>query len=329
MGDEGERASGYYSRPWQWEQIKKNVGSHGVAVFHSDNDPFIPLEEAEHVATSLDAEYFMLPNRSHFFRPPLHEVVRHLTRRQGGPAAKPSNALRYRGGDTSGAITVLGLGSLLSERSARTTFPNLTKFRFVRVPHWRRVFAHAAAIFFERGIANKGAKEFASLSAEPVFEATDQDGATGFMASCFEVHASDTAAWAAFERREEEFDLVWAGYEELTGETGSAGVLCAFGADELVASKWGQEGLARMVKPLTPEFNSLFQYDSNSGLLPCPVYLRHVVLAATKSGDQILNSFLDETFLVDKKTTVRAFLESRPDIMEQEPPESLKVRYGG
>ena len=50
--------------------------------------------------------------------------------------------------------TILGFGSLLSEQSSRTTFPLLENFRLVRVAGYRRVFAHAAAIFFERGIAN-------------------------------------------------------------------------------------------------------------------------------------------------------------------------------
>ena len=64
-------------------------------------------------------------------------------------------------------LTVLGLGSLLSERSSRTTYPRLTNFRLARVEGYRRVFGHPAGIFFERGIANAETKEFSSLCAEP------------------------------------------------------------------------------------------------------------------------------------------------------------------
>ena len=46
---------------------------------------------------------------------------------------------------------MLGFGSLLSERSSRYTAPNLQNFRLARVRGWRRVFAHCAPIFFERG----------------------------------------------------------------------------------------------------------------------------------------------------------------------------------
>jgi hypothetical protein len=49
---------------------------------------------------------------------------------------------------------------------AKGTCPGLTNFRVARVRGWQRVFAHPAAIFFERGIALPATKEIASLSAE-------------------------------------------------------------------------------------------------------------------------------------------------------------------
>jgi hypothetical protein len=48
-------------------------------------------------------------------------------------------------------ITILGFGSLLSERSSRTTFPDLRNFRLGRVKDYRRIFGHPASIFFQRG----------------------------------------------------------------------------------------------------------------------------------------------------------------------------------
>lgn len=69
--------------------------------------------------------------------------------------------------DADGLMSVAGFGSLLSETSARTTFPNLINFRLARVRHatagirrstplspqlrgYRRVFANCADIFFSR-----------------------------------------------------------------------------------------------------------------------------------------------------------------------------------
>jgi hypothetical protein len=46
----------------------------------------------------------------------------------------------------------------VAERSARSTFPELEGFRVAALRGFRRVFAHAAPIFFERGIAIEATK---------------------------------------------------------------------------------------------------------------------------------------------------------------------------
>ncbi|GKZ00608.1 putative hydrolase rbbp9 [Mayamaea pseudoterrestris] len=78
LGDAGERASGYYPQakgkleenPYLFEMMKKNCAVWHQ--FHSDDDPFIPLAEAERIRSGLglmDEHYHMLPGRSHFFEP--------------------------------------------------------------------------------------------------------------------------------------------------------------------------------------------------------------------------------------------------------------------
>ena len=49
------------------------------------------------------------------------------------------------------------------ERSARSTFPDLINFRVARLNGFRRVFAHVAPIFFERGIAKPETKVLSNL----------------------------------------------------------------------------------------------------------------------------------------------------------------------
>jgi len=51
-------------------------------------------------------------------------------------------------------VYIVGFGSLLSETSARCTFPELRDFRLARVHGWRRVFQHTPMFFIEQGIAN-------------------------------------------------------------------------------------------------------------------------------------------------------------------------------
>ena len=77
LGDSGERASGYY--PQKSKEGEKN--SYNFAAmkencaqwyqFHSDDDPFIPIFEAEQIRDGLGLTdtYRVLPGRSHFFEP--------------------------------------------------------------------------------------------------------------------------------------------------------------------------------------------------------------------------------------------------------------------
>jgi len=46
-------------------------------------------------------------------------------------------------------------------------------------------------------------------------------------------------------------------------------------------------------------------------------------------GGLCYDSFLDDTYLVDRKTTIREYLKRFPEVMATEPPESLRERYGG
>ncbi len=70
------------------------------------------------------------------------------------------------------------------------------------------------------------------------------------------------------------------------------------------------------------------------------MYLRHCVLAAWSCdsdekwskhgvGGLCYSSFLDETYLVDRKTTIREYIDQYPEVMTTEPPDSLKERYSG
>jgi len=54
------------------------------------------------------------------------------------------------------------------------------------------------------------------------------------------------------------------------------------------------------------------------------------VLAVKNLGEPAYSNFLDHTYLGDRKTTIREYLDTTgAGIMEEEPPESLKSRYGG
>ena len=235
------------------------------------------------------------------------------------------SSLVSQSSSTSGTLTVIGFGSLMSEESSRGTFPKLRNFRYARVEGWRRVMRHPASIFFERGIANLETKEMSSLSAEP-YEGE------GFVVCVFDVDQPSQEEMEEFRKREEEFELVPASFTELdSGITGS-GLICSASTDAAFIERWGQDTFD--AKYVSYGIHSIWDdWGTDSGIRPCPVYLRHCVLATSKEGvdSRARDSFLDETFLADRKTTVRRYLESDlgAHVMRSEPPQSLIGRYSG
>ena len=239
-----------------------------------------------------------------------------------------------------GATTILGFGSLLSETSARTTFPNLKSFRLGQINGYRRVFDHPASIFFQRNIANKDTKEMSSLSAESC-------PGSSFICSVFEVDDGlvfeDGVPATPFIEREEAFDIRVVPYKDfsLSDDSSSSdfssekkdddlsyGVLCTSSKDKTYIERWGQQRFNDHY--LKYGISSIWDdWDESSGLKPCGVYLRHCVLAAEKLGQRCLESFLDDTYLVDRKTTIREYLKLNPDLMDTLPPASLIGRYSG
>jgi hypothetical protein len=215
--------------------------------------------------------------------------------------------------------TILGFGSLLSETSSRLTFPDLENFRLVRVPDYRRVTQHPASIFFQRGIADVGRRGWCSLSAEP-------NAGSSFVACAFEVVFAGEQR-AAYELREEEFDVVAAPYTTLDGAPAGEGLLCAQWTDEAYRAKYGDAVFEERYG--TYGVDRIWGWERDCGSTPCPVYLRHCVLAAEKGGPVAHDSFLDETWLVDRETTVRAFLAKHPEVMATRPPPALEGRYSG
>ncbi|GKE27459.1 hypothetical protein Tco_1442843 [Tanacetum coccineum] len=125
--------------------------------------------------------------------------------------------------DSDGALSICGFGSLLSERSARSTFPDLVNFRVAKLNGFRRVFAHVAPIFFERGIAKPETKEISSLSVEPC------EGES-LIVTVFEIRRSDIPSYI---EREHEFRFLGVQPETLEGNLyATPAVLCARYSDE-------------------------------------------------------------------------------------------------
>ena len=128
-------------------------------------------------------------------------------------------------------------------------------------------------------------------------------------------------------------NLVKQAIEDLSGvgkaddEPVGLGMLCTCGSDETYISDWGQERFDRLYTALG--LTTIWAWAPESGLRPCAAYLRHCALAADRLGLVAQASFLDATYLCDRKTTIRAYLDAHPQVLTTLPPESLRERYSG
>ncbi|KAK7387936.1 hypothetical protein VNO78_22735 [Psophocarpus tetragonolobus] len=217
-----------------------------------------------------------------------------------------------------GYISICGYGSLLSETSARTTFPDLANFRIARLTGFRRLFTVTGGFFFTHRVANINTQEIAALSVEPCEDEI-------ILVAVFEIKKTEIPA---FIEREREYRFLAVVPESLDGKPFSnPAVLCASYTDEEFFKLKCSEGREIYFQQYGEyKIHKIWRDD----VLPCRVYLRHCVLAAKGLGDEVYNNFLDHTFLGDRTTTIRQYLQKlTTDIMEEEPPASLKTRYGG
>jgi hypothetical protein len=225
-------------------------------------------------------------------------------------------------------VTILGYGSLLSASSTKLTMPSSHNFRYVRILGHRRCFAHISPLFSEAGIARPETLELASLSAEPC-------AGSSFMGVAFDIPRDE---WGAFVDRELEYVIALARFEPLdgAGDGPPEGMLCTRGSDALLRERgvWSRYEAAFDAYAPPIASRTCWDWGEASGLLPCACYLRHCLLSSRRAGipAAVRESFLDNTYLVDRKTTLREYL-SRPGVEEKVmsslPPPNLETRYGG
>lgn len=64
LGYEDERTNGYFDTPWDWEAIKSN--QEWSAIFASEDDPYIPIEQPRFIRDKIGSQYFELEGEGHF-----------------------------------------------------------------------------------------------------------------------------------------------------------------------------------------------------------------------------------------------------------------------
>lgn len=194
-------------------------------------------------------------------------------------------------------ITVLGYGSLLSERSARDSIRGLQNYRLVRVPGYKRVFNKVGIYFIYAYGVSPDDTRIASCATRP-------DPDHDIYAVAFE--CSEDEFMVLFER---EYKLRWVGadYIEANGTTARAR-MCAEDTDENF----------RLNKCIRDDdyHRRVGQHYSGKiwrdDVLPFPTYLRHCLDAAASHGAHVLDNFLDSSFLADGTTSIRTYIQQNP-----------------
>jgi len=232
-------------------------------------------------------------------------------------------------------VTLLGYGALLSEASSRLTFPNLTNYRHVRIFGLRRVFAHPHLFLVKEGLIDPSKTlHLASLSVEPAGHESS------LVVAAFDV-ALDDEQRKQFVQREPEYDISTTPFYDLAGSDMRApnvsrgtptappvaghGVIC-------LASRSDADLNPALDVPASIKRhpNGLWHWPEDSGLLPADIYLRHCLLAVQRAGGRAYVSFLNDTYLADRVTTLAQYLERNGErVMTSRPPSHLATRFGG
>ena len=227
--------------------------------------------------------------------------------------------------DYAGLQGIVGFGSLLSEKSARASFPSLTGFRTCRIEGYRRVFAHTSAVFFERGIARPETGEIGGLSVEKR-EGPAPEGEPPLLASLFFIPADEVPA---FYKRELEYCITEISpLDAVTGEEiGCTALVCERSSDAHFL-----EHVCKGSQERWEEINGrwgIAQIWDRTDVLPTRCYLRHCVLAAKKLGAEVHDSFLRATYLCDRKTTIEQHLKNDPTVLDELPTPAAAPYYMG
>eukprot|EP01135_Chromosphaera_perkinsii_P011185 Nk52_evm12s2356 gene=Nk52_evmTU12s2356 len=219
-----------------------------------------------------------------------------------------------------GSNTIIGFGSLLSESSARTSFPNLSNFRLGSVKGYRRVYNHVGLIFIEKGLVGPESLELASLCAEE----TNDPSVEPMIVTVFEIPDEEIPA---FHERERFFQIRQVPVEIMSeGSTITGLMCCRYKDDEELIEK---------------RFNGREEYESKilkgaysgaiyrSDILPCRVYLKHCFVAAGKLGDKVKENFVKHTLLADGQTTLEEYLNKNLGMLEKTEWSKTWDRYRG
>ena len=191
---------------------------------------------------------------------------------------------------------VIGYASLLSPISIHRLFPNACNITPVKIPGHARCFNSYGTLSIKKGLVKKGDKEVASAAA------ILRPGSMIY-ALAFELGKADFETYRQHEFR---YDLQEIEVFSRDTEKPLKAIICYEGADHLIDTSL--VGVADIYALYAQhEVRSFW----NRPDLPAKLYLEHCLAAARDLGPDYVGNFLDTSFLHDRETSVRTYLEEK------------------
>ena len=191
---------------------------------------------------------------------------------------------------------VIGYASLLSPISIHRLFPNACNITPVKIPGHARCFNSYGTLSIKKGLVKKGDKEVASAAA------ILRPGSMIY-ALVFQLDKTD---FETYRRHEFRYDLQE--IEVFSRDTGKPlrAIICYEGADHRIDTTL--VGVADIYALYAQHEVQSFW---NRPDLPAKTYLEHCLAAARDLGPDYVGNFLDTSFLHDRETSVRTYLEAK------------------
>ena len=195
-------------------------------------------------------------------------------------------------------ITIIGLGSLLCQKSAERTCPTLKNFRLGSLFGYRRVFNKTDSDFVKSNEMPVTHNKYACLSAVPC------DIEHEMTVSAFEISETE---WLPFLKREFEYKLVRVQFIDQDSKNAD-GILCV--------GDYKNDLECEFVCESDPYRLSLWkEYKSKcdepmwrTDLLPDESYLKRCLDIAKEHGTYVYDNFIKTTYIGDQSQTIEEYL---------------------
>jgi hypothetical protein len=196
-------------------------------------------------------------------------------------------------------ITLIGLGSLLSESSANRTCPSVQNFELAQINGYIRSFNKTDSWIVRKSPESMLENKYACLSAMPI------QGKPSMVVSTFQIHKDD---YDAFVEREFEYKFEKVPFVTMSGTRGT-GLICSgnFKSNEECETLCYLDSmrLKHWLSFKESYIGPMWRQD----LLPEPEYLKKCLKVCEDHGNEILQNFLQTTYLGDMKTTLKEYLK--------------------